>query len=522
MTTAATLLRRFLSRPGRDLAVLDRRGGAWSFDDVLGHAADLAGRIRSRGTVRGRVVVLRTGPDVLFSVADLAVLLAGGVPAVLPDLAPAQMRAVWAATDPAAVVDTLAEPDAALADLAVEHATPLHRVGVGEFPRGTPDGRRASALRQAGERDARAAAVVFTSGTTGSPRALVLDDAALVRGVDAWTGHWRGRPARTVSYLPVSHVAQRIMGHTLMCLYGTTIVASSPARLAADVAAHRPDTLLGVPHLWADLAARAAGDGDDGRALRDALAAVATAVNGAAALDPAVAGQLRRSAGLRVASAYGATETTVPAFHQPDATRPGLGAPVEVEHRVAADGELLLRGRNLATGSVRRWPELDPIADDEGWWHTGDLVEAADGPRSGRGAALRLRGRRGAAFKTARGDMISPEPAEAHLLAQPDVAAACLVGHGRPSAVALVSAPASASWRPGEVAAREQRLLVGAEAARHAGQLPWSDLSAVRIVPDSWTELGLLTSTGKPRRRAIADHYRPLLDLLPEADRAHA
>ncbi|WP_062012186.1 AMP-binding protein [Streptomyces hygroscopicus] len=508
---ADRILQCFLRQPGEQPATVDLNGTVWSFDQVLGRALTVARWLRGCGDVAGRVVLLRTGPTPLFSVADLAVLLAGGVPAVLPDLTGEQLAAVWRVLDPAAVIGTIADIGP-LADAAWRAHTPLLRVDEASCrPAGTAVQWRAVARRWAAARLEQAAAVVFTSGTASTPRSVVLGDAALVRGVRAWSAQWNHRPARTMAYLPVSHVAQRIMGHTLMCLYGTTVVASTPGRVVEDLVAHRPDTLLGVPQVWARLAAASAHDG----AARAALAEVKAAVNGAATLDRAVAAELKQHAGLQIMGAYGATETTVPAFHQHDATLPGLGRPVGVDYRVTAEGELLLRGPTLASGYVDCWPYLRPVTGRGGRLRTGDLVRVTAG------GELRLAGRLTAAFKTACGEMITPEPVEAHLLAHPDVTAACLLGHGLPRAVALVCAPATATWPPARVAGLERDLHDSAKAARRRGEVPFSDLAAVRVLSDSWPDLGLVTSTGKPRRAAIADRYHHLLT-FPEPTRALA
>lgn len=510
---ADRILECFLQQPGEQPATVALDGTVWTFDEVLGRALTVAQRLRACAQVTGRVVLMRTGPTPLFSVADLAVLLAGGVPAVLPDITAPQLAAVWRVLDPAAVIDTtITDADSTpLADALWRTSTPLLRVDEASCrPTGTAVQWRAVARRWSAARLEQAAAVVFTSGTTGTPRSAVLGDTALVRGVRAWSAQWNHRPERTLAYLPVSHVAQRIMGHTLMCLYGTTVVASSPDRITEDLVAHRPDTLLGVPQVWARLAA-----GAHDASLRAALSGVRAAVNGAAALDQSVAAELKRHTGLRIMGAYGATETTVPAFHTHDAALSGLGRPVGVGFHITADGELLLRGPNLATGYVNCWPHLFPVTDRDGWLHTGDLVRiAADGE-------LHLAGRLTSSFKTSRGEMITPEPVEAHLLTHPDVAAACLLGPGLPRAVALVCAPHAAAWSPQQVTALEDDLLARAEAARRQGQLPWSDLVAVRVLSDSWPDLGLVTSTGKPRRTAIAEHYCHLLT-LPERTRVPA
>jgi hypothetical protein len=70
-------------------------------------------------------------------------------------------------------------------------------------------------------------------------------------------------------------------------------------------------------------------------------------------------------------------------------------------------------------------------------------------------------------------------------------------------------------------AALERDLLLRAETARQRGELPWSDLAAVRVVTDSWPALGLVTSTGKPRRDLIAARYSRLAALTLEEPRDH-
>lgn len=498
------LLARFLTHPGRQAAVIGLNGAVWTFDEVLGRALTLAQQLRVTADITGRVVLLRAGPGPMFTVADLAVLLAGAVPAVLPDLPRDQVEALWPVVRPAAVLDTVG--DGALALAAAHAQTPLHTADTRSTrPGGTPAQWRRVAHRMARRRSEPIAAIVFTSGATGVPRAVALSETALARGTDAWTAQWASRPSSTLSYLPVSHIAQRIMGHTLMCLYGTAVIASTSTRLDHDLRRHRPDTVLGVPRVWARLAAACRQPGESGQQLRHALAAVRTAINGAAAVDRTVADTLHHHTGLRLCGAYGATETTVPAFHHDDAAAPGLGRPVDVEHQIDHDGRLLLRGPHLAAGYVEQWPRLVPVTNSDGWLPTGDLAKTR------LGGGLCLTGRSGSAFKTGAGETIHPEPTEAHLLTHPAVDAACLLGPRLPRAIALVSAPTTQHWPQDRVTALERELLGRVETARRAGDLPYNDLAAVHVLPDRWPELLLVTSTGKPRRVPIAAHYNHLL-----------
>ncbi|WP_435109207.1 AMP-binding protein [Nocardiopsis synnemataformans] len=498
-----TLLHRFLAHPGSATAVTDLQRRPWSFDAVLGAAVHLAEQLFEHGVRPGHLVLVSTPGGPGFHIADLAVLLAGAVPAVVPELLPAHVWTVLETVRPRLIL-TEQPLSASLTRAAADRAVTVHSWQATPAAAVAPSQVRDRAHARAAELTHPAAAVVFTSGTTGAPRAVVLTHQGLLDGMGAWNRHWprsARRPRNTVSYLPVSHVAQRIMGHYLMCLYGTLVHTSTPHRLGGDLIHHRPQALLGVPHVWARLA-RAA-QGTPGGALRRALGSIDLAVNGAAALDPSLARALAR-VGLRVAGAYGSTETTVPAFHQPRAGRPGLGVPVGVRWRID-HSELVIDSPHLAAGYVTRWPHTRPVVADDQWWHTGD------GAHLHRGQPY-LDGRVASTFKTARGRWVSPEPVEAYLATLPHVEQACLIGEGLPHTVALVSAPQTGPWDTRRRQALAEDLTEAVAAQQRRGALPWCDLHQVLVLCDIWDEAsGLATSTGKPRRGPLRAHYADLL-----------
>lgn len=515
-----SLLHQFLSHPPRRTAVIGTDGDPWTFDRLLAAACRTADLLRPLGCA-GRTVLIHArgagGP--WFAVADIAVLLAHGVPAVIPEhLTDTHSAAVLHALQPAAVVDTAPGVGHALLARARHQDLPVISPATSAHPVFSPSSsHRAAAACWADKRTEPAAAVVFTSGTTGAPHGVVLRDRDLVDGITAWTGHWPTgavRPARTVAHLPVAHIAQRIMGHYLMCLFGTTVCTSTPERLSTDITLYRPDILLGVPHTWSALDTAA----DHDHHLAAALGAIGLAVNGGAALDTELAGRLARR-GLRVAGAYGATETTVPAFHQPDLRQPTLGTPIGIEYRLTEEGELLLRSPHEAAGYVATWPALDPISGGDGWLHTGDRAHQREDGQ------LVLAGRASAAFKTGKGRLVHPEAAEALLTAHPLVDGACLLGDGLPATIALVSAPATSSWPADQTRALEDALATAIDQAQRDGRVPWTDLSRVHIVTDSWSDEVLVTSTGKPRRDAITTRYAGLLTgnpRVPPREEQHA
>ncbi|MER6125937.1 AMP-binding protein [Streptomyces sp. NPDC001795] len=507
------LLDSLLSQPANRPAVTSADDVTWTFDQLLAAACETAHLLRPLGGA-GRTVLVHargaSGPA--FAAADLGVLLAGGVPAVIPEhLTADHTGALLDALNPAAILDTAPDrPHPLVTAARARNHTVLSLTPEDMNQPSAPDACRATAARWAAERTEPAAAVVFTSGTTGTPRGVVLHEQDLVDGISAWRAHWpacAASPSSTVAYLPVAHIAQRIMGHYLMCLLGTTVRTSTPDRLAADIVRYRPEVLLGVPHTWAALAHRAEDDED----LAAALGGIALAVNGAAALDLAVAERLATT-GLRVAGAYGATETTVPAFHQPDAREGTLGTAIGVKYRLAEDGELLLRSPYVAAGYVTAWPSTCPVTDRDGWLRTGDRARTENDGR------LVLAGRATAAFKTGRGRLVQPEPAEALLAGHPLVANACLIGDRLPASVALISAPATATWPVEKIRALEDELAAALAQAQHGGHVPWADVGRVHVLPDDWQQESLATDTGKPRRTAIATYYAHLLIDAPRPE----
>ncbi|MFI7087582.1 AMP-binding protein [Streptomyces anulatus] len=475
----------------------------WTFEELLTAACRIAALLRAGQGSRARTVLINTqGPGgPWYSATELAALLAGAVPAVAPEHVNAgQAKAIVRALAPAAVVNTAPGHSTPLLKAARTAGLPVleppHPAGPSSPSAGAC---RAMARRWAAERDETAGAVVFTSGSTGTPRGVVLREQDLAAGIRAWSELWPATPRRTVAFLPVSHVAQRIMGHYLMCLFGTTVHTTRPDLAAQTIEQVRPDLLLGVPRTWSNLADALA----ERPALAAALSGVRLAVNGAAALDPNTAQRLA-AAGLLVAGAYGATETTVPAFHQSDARRTGLGTPVGgVDHRLGPGGELLIRSPYAAAGYVTRWPHTRPVTR-EGWLHTGDRAHTLNGQ-------LTLAGRQVASFKTGNGLLVHPEPVEALLTGCEHVEGACLIGDGLPAATALVSAPTTATWPPEHVQALAGDLLTRIRAAQQAGTLPRARIAAVHVVPDSWDTSGLATAAGKPVRDAIRTHYAHLL-----------
>ncbi len=277
-------------------------------------------------------------------------------------------------------------------------------------------------LRPGGARPAAAtvpdgvALVVTTSGSTGDPRAVLLEEAALRASATA-THDRLGGPGRWLLTLPLHHVAGfQVVVRSLLAGREPVVVPGTggfdPGAVAAALAALPPDRrprygsvvptqlhrILASPpeevRPWADL---------------DAI------LVGGAATAPALL-ERARDAGLRVVTTYGATETSGGCVYD--------GVPLAgTLARTDGDGAVHLAGPTLARGYLGR-PDLDAAAfaehDGRRWFRTGDLGELRDG-------VLHVRGRADDVVVTG-GVKVAPAAVEAVLASLPGVAQVCVVG----------------------------------------------------------------------------------------------
>jgi len=275
------------------------------------------------------------------------------------------------------------------------------------------------------------ALVIFTSGTTGSPKGAVLSHRAVVSHMREWTGHLGLRPDDC-----------SIMGSPLFWTFGCTMNALVPLFAGSSIVllerfAARPFLRaildLGVTHLQGvptqyELALAEADDDDDLSGIR------VIQLGGSASAEDLAVRLLKRAPGAKIISAYGLTEAVaVSTWTEPDdelrdaMTTVGHVSPdLEGVLRDPADGsavaageigELWLRGPSVMSGYIGG----EPGVDADGWFHTGDLMSADE-----RGY-LSVVGRSVDAFK--RGGMnVYPAETELLLMEHPGVRMAAIIG----------------------------------------------------------------------------------------------
>jgi len=333
----------------------------------------VAGRYRGAGLVPGDRVVMSAAASVDLVVAHVAALRAGLV--VVPmNTAYREREVAHIARDcrpSAAVVD---DPEVArwIADA---RRAPVVACGPDVvLADGVADGLDASAP----EDDAM---LCYTSGTTGAPKGARLTHGNVLSSPAALGLAWRWeRDDRLVLALPLFHAHGLAVG-----LHGTLLAGASAFLLprfdvdpVLDTAREQRATLFfGVPTMYDRLA----------KSPRlDELAALRMCVSGSAPLPPALWERINDAAGVAVLERYGMTETLMTVSNPYDGERRAgtVGFPLPgVDLRLAADGEILVRGPNVFGGYWER-PDADAdafeaLGDDRApWFHTGDVGEHDD------------------------------------------------------------------------------------------------------------------------------------------------
>jgi long-chain acyl-CoA synthetase len=374
--------------------------------------------------------------------------------------------------------------------------------------------------------------IIYTSGTTGRPKGVMHSFGAFAWAVSAGESRIRFGPEdRVLSYLPLAHVAERMIVEFGSLANGVHVFfAESLDTFAQDLQRARPTGFFSVPRLWvkfqqgvharlppqrlrrllripivASLVRRKvlAGLGLD---------ACRIAAGGAAPM-PTELLQWYQRLGLNMIEVYGMTENCgVSHATLPGRLRPGtVGQPYDgVECRLDPDsGEVQMRSPGVMLGYFKD-PELTAATITAyGWLRTGDKGELdAEGN-------LRITGRVKDLFKTSKGKYVAPAPIEDRLLEHPSIEAGVVMGANleRPLGVVMLSDDARRA-----VSEAAGRTALQAALAAHLESVnrrldPHERLSCVVIAAETWTiENGVLTPTLKIRRDAIEARYGSRLE----------
>jgi long-chain acyl-CoA synthetase len=559
-------------RPG-DPIIRHWRDGDWrtvTWGEFALRVANVAAWLRTEGDVQPGDRVLLVGesrPE--WNIADVAVMAIGAVsvPTYTTNTAADHAHILRDSGARAAIVTTRALAGRVLAGAGRAHGLDLlvcMEGQAGDLPAATRGaawdtleahpGDLPLLMAEAEQIPAgRLACLIYTSGTGGHPKGVMLPHRAMLANRDGLAKvileklDLNGEPY--LSFLPMSHSYEHTVGGFLIPSCGGILVYSRGAeKLAQEFLQVHPAIVTAVPRLFEVLRGRmlAQVEKDGGltrrlferalalglrrmdgpplslwERLQDALLErlvrrkvrarfggnLKAMVSGGARLDPDLSGFFL-ALGVPVIQGYGQSEAgPVVSVNLPwNNRRHTVGPPLPgVEVRIAEDGELLLRGDLVmdgywgnpdATAASLRTADGDPPGAAP-WLHTGDVGRVEDG-------RIVITDRKRDFIKTLGGDMVSPAKIEGLLMAEPEIAQAVAAGEGQPAIVALVVPAEGMEGKVGEAIARVNGRLSNIERVRKWGVVgsPFS------------IENGLLTPTMKVRRRAVLERYRAEVQAL--------
>ncbi len=426
---------------------------------------------------------------------------------------------------------------------------------------------RAKAL-EAGPEDV--ATILYTSGTTGDPKGVVLTHNNLSSNVQAgrlMLPQISGDTA--LVFLPLSHVLQRMVSFLFFCEGVTQAFAHSMYTLAEDLKTVSPDVAVSVPRLfekvynevmetkgitkrivrwaravgeaWADekLAGREPGlvlklkyaiaSALVFRKVRSAMGGrVRYFVSGGAPLSPEI-NRFFFSAGIQILEGYGLTETSpVTNINTPERFKIGtVGGPVPgTEIRIGNSGEILIRGPQVMKGYYELPEATAKAIDVEGWFYTGDVGEIDED------GFLTITDRIKDLIVTAAGKNIAPQPIENLLKADDFIEQAVMLGDGESFCVLLVVPSFSnlEAWaRTSGIDAPGRKTLLASKPvqehmearvmARLEDLARYERPKKIGLIEAPFTvDDGTLTPTLKVKRREVEAQYRDLIDAFYEEE----
>lgn len=509
----------------------------WSWHEAGQAVERLAGGLAALGVAEGETValLLRNRPE--FNLVDTAAFHLGATPwSIYLTSAPSQINRLLQGSQSRVVIsesDLLPRLREAAVDTAVEHIIDVEQLHTLPQP---PDGFDFGARWRAVRPDT-PLTIIWTSGTTGEPKAVVLTHGAMLELLEAVTdvaGVDTG--GRIMSYLPSAHVGDRWSAHCWWMTLGAELTCVQDMQtVGAATAALHPTIWGSVPRVWEKLRAalEAQGVTNPANLSEDAKAALRTKlgldqaqflVSGAA---PLAADTLRffDDFGLAICELWGMSESCgVLTSNSPAGRRIGtVGRPLPgVNLRIADDGEILARAPMLMLG-YRNQPELTRTTVDDGWLYTGDVGEIdADG-------FLSIVGRKKELIINAAGKNMSPVAIEAELTtAGPLIGQACVIGDRRPFNVALLvlDADGLGAWArqhdrtdsPFALLSSDPEVLASVTAEVRTANARLSRVEQIKawhVVEGDWLpDSDELTPTMKLKRHRIYEKYETLIDAL--------
>ncbi len=412
------------------------------------------------------------------------------------------------------------------------------------------------------------ATIVYTSGTTGRPKGVMLSHNNILSNTEAAlkvlaTGH----DDIFMSFLPLSHTFERTCGYYLTVMAGSaTAYARSIPQLAEDLQTVQPTMLISVPRIyeriWGSIRAKL----DEGPALRKKLFLLAASVgyarfehaqgrapwkpsfllwpllnklvaskvlarlggrlryalSGGAALPPDIS-KIFIGLGLPILQGYGLTETSpIATANRPENNIPASVGPAipGVEIKIGDKGAVLIRGPNVMLGYWNNEEATRAMIQADGWLNSGDTGHIGDQGH------LFITGRLKDIIVLSNGEKVPPGDMEAAIARDPLFEQVMLLGEGKPFLSVMVVLNAdhwqklakAASINPDAWASDEAERVILERIATQITEFPgYAEVRRATVTLEPWTiESGLLTPTMKLKRAKVMEKFNAEIDRMYE------
>jgi len=412
------------------------------------------------------------------------------------------------------------------------------------------------------------ATIVYTSGTTGRPKGVMLSHQNILwnayssqKCIDVYCGDL------FLSFLPLSHTLERTIGYYLPMMTGATVAyARSVPQLAEDLMTLRPTIFISVPRIYERVHGKLYDRLDEQSSLARSLfkhavnigwknfeynqkrsswhpslllwpllkllvankvmsrlgGRIRIAIAGGAPLSPPIA-RVFIGLGMPLLQGYGLTETSpVISVNRPDKNSPAsVGPPLDdVVVEINDDGELLVRSPGVMMGYWNNPEATAEMIDEQGWLHTGDKARLEDG-------YIYITGRVKEIIVMSNGEKVPPVDMEMAIAMDALIEHVMIVGEGRPFLVALVVLNPD-QWKNlasqlglqvddlGELTSSRLQREVLDRITRRLHDFPgYAQVRAVSISLEPWeVGNGLHTPTLKLRRNNILEHFRAEIEKM--------
>ncbi len=411
------------------------------------------------------------------------------------------------------------------------------------------------------------ATILYTSGTTGNPKGVMLSHDNIVSQIHAVKSRMPvDSRHKALSFLPLNHVYERMLGYNYMALGVSIYFAESLDTISDNLKEIKPEIFTTVPRLLEKVYDRIVAKGNEQKGIKKKLffwalelglqykdegensawymfklgiarklifskwqealgGRVIAAVSGGAALQERLA-RVFWAANIPVLQGYGLTETSPVAavnyLGKGNAKFGTVGTVIDkVQVKIAADGEILVKGPNIMLGYYKQ-PEKTAEVLIDGWFHTGDIGVMQDGKY------LKITDRKKEIFKTSGGKYIAPQMIENKLKESPFVEQVMVVGENQKYAGAFIVPGFAAlkdwcqqngvDYKSNEDVVKNEKViaLIKSEVEKTNKTLAqYETIKKIELMPREWSiDKGEMTPKLSLKRKVIFEANKAALDKM--------